>query len=130
MDNYSKPGMTQEQLQNIRESYGLDGNIAEQYFRWAGSVIHGDLGISLKNKRPVTEIIGERLPATLILMGTAFAISLIFAIPLGLWAGLKKNKMPDNIIGFLTYVGISIPPFWLSMVFNYYFFFEITNSSE
>lgn len=116
MDNYSKPGMTQEQLQNIRESYGLDENIAEQYFRWAGHVIHGDLGISVKNKRPVTEIIGERLPATLILMGTAFAISLIFAIPLGLWAGLKKNKMADNIIGFLTYVGISIPPFWLSMI--------------
>ena len=116
MDNYSKPGMTQEQLDAIRDAYGLDGNVVEQYIRWVGHVVHGDLGTSLNHKRPVVEVIGERLPATLLLMGVALVIALVVSIPLGLWAGLKKNKLADNIIGILTYAGISIPPFWLSMV--------------
>lgn len=62
-------------------------------------------------------MIGERLPATLLLMGTSLLISLVAAIPLGLWAGMKKNKMADNVIGILSYIGISVPPFWLAMIF-------------
>ena len=116
IDNYSKPGMSQEQLEAIREEYGLDGNIAEQYLNWLGHVLKGDLGDSIKQNRPVIQLIGERLPATLLLMGMALLISLVLSIPLGLWAGLKKNKLADNVIGFFSYLGISIPPFWLGMI--------------
>jgi len=116
IDNYVKPGMSQEQIQIIREEYGVDGNIVERYVYWLSHIIKGDLGISIRQNRPVAQLIGERLPATLMLMGTALAISLIVSIPLGLWAGLKKNKAADNIIGFISYLGISIPPFWLAMI--------------
>lgn len=117
IDNYSKPGMTKEQIEIIKKEYHLDGNIVEQYLTWAGHVLRGDFGTSISQNRPVAQMIGERLPATLLLMGTSLLISLVAAIPLGLWAGMKKNKMADNVIGILSYIGISVPPFWLAMIF-------------
>lgn len=117
ISNYSKPGMTEEQLQVIREQYNLDGSIIKQYVTWLGHVFQGDLGDSIYKNQPVVELIAERLPATLMLMGSALLLSLVVSIPLGLWAGLKKNKLADNVIGVLTYLGISIPPFWLAMIF-------------
>ena len=78
--------------------------------------MRGDLGTSIHQNRPVVDIIAERLPATLMLMGTALAFSLMIAIPLGLWAGLRKNKLSDNIISLISYLGISVPPFWLAMI--------------
>lgn len=117
IDNYSKPGMTKEQIEIIKKEYHLDGNIVEQYLTWAGHVLRGDFGTSISQNRPVAQMIGERLPATLLLMGTSLLISLVAAIPLGLWVGMKKNKMADNVIGILSYIGISVPPFWLAMIF-------------
>ena len=117
IDNYSKPGMTKEQIEIIKKEYHLDGNIVEQYLTWAGHVLRGDFGTSISQNRPVAQMIGERLPATLLLMGTSLLISWVAAIPLGLWAGMKKNKMADNVIGILSYIGISVPPFWLAMIF-------------
>ena len=116
IDNYVRPGMTEEQIEDIKEEYELDGSMAQQYFRWMSHIMRGDLGTSIHQNRPVVDIIAERLPATLMLMGTALAFSLIVAIPLGLWAGLRKNKRSDNIISLISYLGISIPPFWLAMI--------------
>lgn len=116
IDNYVRPGMTEEQIEDIKEEYELDGAMAQQYFRWMSHIMRGDLGTSIHQNRPVVDIIAERLPATLMLMGTALAFSLMIAIPLGLWAGLRKNKRSDNIISLISYLGISIPPFWLAMI--------------
>ena len=116
IDNYVRPGMTEEQIEDIKEEYELDGSMAQQYFRWMSHIMRGDLGTSIHQNRPVVDIIAERLPATLMLMGTALAFSLMIAIPLGLWGGLRKNKRSDNIISLISYLGISIPPFWLAMI--------------
>ena len=116
IDNYVRPGMTEEQIEDIKEEYELDGSMAQQYFRWMSHIMRGDLGTSIHQNRRVVDIIAERLPATLMLMGTALVFSLIVAIPLGLWAGLRKNKRSDNIISLISYLGISIPPFWLAMI--------------
>ena len=116
IDNYVRPGMTEEQIEDIKEEYELDGSMAQQYFRWMSHIMRGDLGTSIHQNRPVVDIIAERLPATLMLMGTALAFSLMIAIPLGLWAGLRKNKLSDNIISLISYLGISGPPFWLAMI--------------
>lgn len=85
INNYVKSGMTEEQVEQVRKEYGLDGNIAQQYGRWLGHVLQGDLGTSMKQQRPVAEMIGERLPNTIILMGMALFLALIVSIPLGLW---------------------------------------------
>ena len=116
IDNYVRPGMTEEQIEDIKEEYELDGSMAQQYFRWMSHIMRGDLGTSIHQHRPVVDTISERLPATLMLLGTRLAFSLMIAIPLGLWAGLRKNKRSDNIISLISYLGISIPPFWLAMI--------------
>lgn len=116
VDNYVRAGMTKEEIEDIKREYGLDGNIAEKYGRWVLHVFQGDLGNSIHQNRPVAEMIGERLPNTLMLMGSALFLSLTVSIPLGLWAGLKKNKLADNVISFISYLGISVPPFWMAMI--------------
>ena len=125
VDNYVRPGMTQEQIEAVKEEYGLNGNIVEQYLNWLKHVLQGDLGTSIYKHRPVTEMIAERLPATLMMMGAALLISIVVSIPLGLWAGLHKNKLVDKIISVITYLGISIPPFWFAMILVLFFALEL-----
>lgn len=116
IDNYIDPGMTPEQIEAVKEEYGLSGNLAEQYVSWLTHVLKGDLGKSIRQKKPVTTMLAERLPATLMLMGMALVIAIVVSIPLGLWAGLHKNKWVDKIISVITYLGISLPPFWCGMI--------------
>ena len=118
---YMTPGatghkMTDEELDRMRESQGLNGNVVEQYMSWAGKAARGNLGISINNKRPVLDQILEKLPCTAGLMGASLVLSLVLAIPLGLIAGTHKNKLADNIISGLTYLGISVPAFWLGIM--------------
>ena len=108
--------MTDEELDRMRESLGLNGNVVEQYMSWAGKAARGNLGISINNKRPVLDQILEKLPCTAGLMGASLVLSLVLAIPLGLIAGTHKNKLADNIISGLTYLGISVPAFWLGIM--------------
>lgn len=118
---YMTPGatghkMTDEELDRMRESLGLNGNVVEQYMSWAGKAARGNLGISINNKRPVLDQILEKLPCTAGLMGASLVLSLVLAIPLGLIAGTHKKKLADNIISGLTYLGISVPAFWLGIM--------------
>lgn len=118
---YMTPGatghkMTDEELDRMRESLGLNGTAAEQYIRWAERLLHGNLGISVQTKEPVLSEIMEKLPCTAGLMGTSLLLSLLVAIPLGLIAGTHKNSLIDNLISAVTYVGVSIPAFWLGIM--------------
>ncbi|MFR7445485.1 MAG: ABC transporter permease [Sellimonas intestinalis] len=92
IQNYVKPGMSEEQIQTIREEYGVDGNIVKQYVAWVGHVVRGDLGTSIYKNRPVTELLAEKLPATLILMGAAGFLSRCFvSIPAWALGGAEKE---------------------------------------
>lgn len=118
---YMTPGatghkMTDEEMDRMRESLGLNRNVVEQYVSWAEKLIHGNLGISINNKEPVLDQILEKLPCTVGLMGASLVLSLLIAIPLGLIAGTHKNRLVDNIVSGLTYLGISVPAFWLGIV--------------
>lgn len=116
IDNYITPTMTLEEIEAVKVEYGLDGNVAQQYLNWLKHVLQGDFGTSITKHTPVTDMIAERLPATLLLMGTSLIISIVVSIPLGLWAGLHKNKFVDKVISVVTYLGISVPPFWFAMI--------------
>ena len=113
---YLNEQMSDEEKEAIRENLGLNKSLPEQYLGWAREVLKGDFGISLANNTSVTEQIVKRLPATLQLMGAALILSLLLAIPLGLWSGYRKNTWIDNIISGISYIGMSIPSFWLGMV--------------
>lgn len=108
--------LSDEQLESMRDSLGLSGNIAERYVSWAGKMLQGDWGLSTSNHQPVKDQILSRLPNTVGLMGAALVLSVALAIPLGLLAGYFRNRLPDNVISLLTYIGISVPPFWFGIM--------------
>ena len=113
---YITPEMTEEERAAVLSDLGLDKSMPEQYFAWAKRAVRGDFGVSLANKSAVMPQFLNRFPATIKLMGAAMILSFVLAIPLGLWAGLKKNTWIDNLISSLSYVGMSVPSFWLGML--------------
>ena len=113
------PKMSTADIERIRQNLGLDKPIYLQYFYWIKNIFRGDFGYSLTNYRPVLDLILERIPATLGLMGASLLVSLVLGIPLGLLSATYKNKFIDNIITFFSYIGISIPSFWFAMILIY-----------
>jgi len=118
---YVEPNMSEEYIQNLRESLGLTKPLYEQYFLWLGRILHGNFGNSLMNNRPVLTQMLERLPATVILMGTSMLLGFLIAIVLGLYSGKNKNGILDKITSLFCYVGISIPTFWFGIMLIYLF---------
>ena len=114
---YITGDMSEAEREAVIEKLGVNRSLPEQYLGWLERALHGDLGVSLSNKASVAPQLMRRLPTTILLMGCALLLSLMLAIPLGLWAGYKKNGIVDNIISFLSYIGMSIPSFWLGMLF-------------
>lgn len=113
---YIQPGMSAEQIARIKERYGTDEPLMKKYFTWGKGALKGDFGNSLVSKKSVMSEIVNKLPATVLLMGSAMLLSLCLAIPLGLIAGYYKNRLPDKIVGVVIYIGMSIPQFWLGMI--------------
>lgn len=113
---YVTPDMGPEQIKAIRAHMGLDKSLPEQYLSWLTSALQGNLGVSLANQSPVVPQILKRLPATLELMGLSVLVAVVVAIPLGLWAGYKKNTWVDHVISGFTYLGMSVPSFWLGIL--------------
>ena len=111
LNMYIRPDMTEEEVENIRQSLGLDGTIVEQYFAWLFNLCKGNMGNSVINHQPVASQIMAKLPATLLLMGTSFVLSILVAIPLGLISGMKKNKWKKILSLFLAfYISMSAFP--------------------
>lgn len=118
---YVEPNMSEQYIENLRESLGLNRPIPEQYFLWLGRVLQGNFGNSLMSKRPVLTQILERLPATVILMGTSMVLGFLVAVLLGLYSGKNRNGLLDKITSVFCYVGISIPNFWFGIMLIYLF---------
>lgn len=113
---YITPDMTPEQEEQIIEDLGLNQSFMEQFKGWFLKAIKGDFGYSLANKSPVADQFSRRLPATLLLMGISTLLSILVAIPLGLIAGLYEDKLADNLISGIAYIGMAIPSFWLGIL--------------
>ena len=114
--HYIQPNMTNEEIALLREELGLNDGLFEKFFGWAKSVLSGNLGYSQINHRSVAVQIAERIPATVGLMGASLLLSIVVSVPLGLLCGTHKNRLIDQIVSTLSYVGISVPSFWLGMV--------------
>jgi peptide/nickel transport system permease protein len=111
------PRISPEDLRRIRENFGLDRPVAVQYAKWLERVVlHGDFGISYTTGEPVSEMIMERLPATLELMGSAFVLSILVGIGIGVLSALKRHTSIESLITLGSLVVISIPVFWLGLV--------------
>jgi peptide/nickel transport system permease protein len=107
---------SQEAYDALRARNGLDQPLVEQYFRWAGRALTGDLGVSFRSGEPVTVLIGERLPATLTLAFAAILLALLIAVPLGTLSALRPRSLTDRVATVISQIGISVPDFWLAIV--------------
>jgi peptide/nickel transport system permease protein len=107
---------SEEDYANARRYLGLDRPYVEQYFSFAGKVLIGDFGTSLRARRPVIELIQERLPNSLRLAGFAMAVSLSLAFPLGVMAAVKKGTGVDRAAQVIAVLGQSLPTFWVAIV--------------
>jgi peptide/nickel transport system permease protein len=112
----SRENATVEEKAELRTSLGLDQPVVVQYGRFLTRTLTGDLGISYRNQRPVTQLIAERLPATLELVIVATILSLALGIPLGVLCALKPNGVAARLIQAVSLIGISTPTFVTGIV--------------
>jgi peptide/nickel transport system permease protein len=112
----SRENATVEEKAELRRTLGLDQPVVVQYGRFLGRTLTGDLGISYRNQRPVTQLIAERLPATLELVLVATILSLSLGIPLGVLCALNPNGVAARLVQALSLIGISTPTFVTGIV--------------
>lgn len=109
------PNSTQEYIEQMRESYGLNDPIPVQYAKWVGNMFQLDFGRSFEDNRPVLDKIIERVPATLQLSAAGYLIGLL-GIPLGILAARHRGRGIDNSVRIFTVVGQAIPHWWLGLM--------------
>jgi ABC-type dipeptide/oligopeptide/nickel transport system permease component len=112
---------TEATCNQFKARYGLDKSIPEQFVRYAINLMKGEFGNSLKDRRPITIIIGERLPMTIELTVLAVSLSSFFGILLGVISALKRNTIFDTLTMLGANVGVSMPIFWLGLLLAYLF---------
>ena len=117
LDEYS----TQEDIDRMMAKLGTDKPYYQQYFFFLRDALRGDLGVSIKDGRPVVEVILERLPATLYLGLTAFIVSLLVGIPLGILSSIKRGSLIDQAGKVIALLGQAAPPFWLGIMLIIFF---------
>ncbi len=110
------PNLTAADAERLRAVYGLDRPLHERYLAWLGGALQGDFGYSRLFGRPVLETLLPRLANTLMLMGLAFALALLIALPLGVLAARRPQSLTDGTVNLFAFAGISLPPFWLAIL--------------
>lgn len=108
--------VSEEQIENIREYWGLNRSPSERYFIWLENILHGDWGDSLIYRKPVIRVIGQRVTASLALMLTAWAFSGVLGFAMGILAGFREGKPLDRIIKSFCLILASTPVFWFGLL--------------
>jgi peptide/nickel transport system permease protein len=112
-DQYQR--MSTEQIEKIRVQYGFDKPWTVRYVRWLGRLLQGDLGYPLKGSKPVLRQIGERIPNTLLLMGTALLLALIIGVPIGVLMAFKQYSALDMVLTVVVFAFLSLPSFFVGL---------------
>lgn len=110
-----------EDIRMMEEHFGLNRPIYEQLFIYIYNVIQGDLGYSYFERRPVLTMILERIPATLLLMGTQFVLSVLIGIALGVFSSRRPNSLSDHLITVGSSIGYCLPVFWIGQILIMFF---------
>ena len=110
------PRVPPEVRERIRESLGLDQPWYVRYVLWLKSVLTGDFGYSFMSHSPVIELIWQRLPNTLAVVGVAYIVGLVVGVPVGMLSAVRRNSFLDHAISTVTYAGFSVPTFFTGLV--------------
>lgn len=115
---------TPEQIELFKERWGLNRPLWVRYFGFYNNLLHGDLGVSIRTERPVLKEILIHFPATFELATLSLLLSIILGIPLGVFSAIKRNHWFDHIVRVGSLTGVSIPNFWLGLLFLLIFYFN------
>ena len=113
--------MPPEMIEQLRQKFGLDKPIMVQYVNWLGGIVRGDFGESIFYHEDVGKLMGERFPITIYLGALALVLGAVTGIMVGLIAAIKRGQWPDKILTPLTYIGVTIPVFWLGILMILFF---------
>jgi peptide/nickel transport system permease protein len=113
--------VSQEIVDAAREELGLDKPFLVQYFTWLGNLLRGDMGTSYVSNKPVFSTFVSKLPATLLLTFVSILLTVVISIPLGIWAAVRQNRATDYVIRIASFIGNSLPNFFVSLLLMYLF---------
>jgi len=108
----ANPAVPPEVRENIKRSLGLDQPWPLRYVHWLTSVVHGDWGFSFGSRIPVWELLKLRIPATLTVVGVAYLVSLVIALPIGIYSAVRQYSPMDHVATTLAFIGFSLPTFF------------------
>lgn len=111
--------VSQEMIDNARAELGLDKPFVVQYFTWLGNLLRGDMGTSYVSNMPVFSTFVSKLPATLLLTAVSILLTVLISIPLGIWSAVKQNTATDYVIRTASFIGNSLPNFFVSLLLMY-----------
>jgi len=114
-------------IDSLRNQYGLGQPIYQQYFKWLWKILHGDFGLSFRWQKPVSELIAERLPLTMIVSIFTLIFTYSMAIPIGIYSAVRQYSISDYGLTIVGFVGLAIPNFLLALIlmFVFYRYFNI-----
>lgn len=119
---YIGPKARPEEIERVRIKLGLDKPLPVQYAIYMGELLHGDLGNSISTKRPITQELADRLPATLELLFVGMLLAVLFGLPLGVLSARWNGRLPDIFIRLISIMGVSMPAFFLGLLLQIIFF--------
>ncbi len=121
MGNTASP----EDIERMREKLGLNDSLPVQYVRWVWQAVQGNLGYSIVSHRPVSEVIIEKMPASLSLMGISLIVSMVVGLTIGAIAAIKQYSWFDYLTTTFAFLGNALPSFWIAMILIWFFSVEL-----
>ena len=113
----TNPNVPAEVRASLRAQFGLDDPVATRYLRWAGSMVQGDWGFSFASRVDVDTLILQRIPVTLLIIGSSQILALLIALPVGVYAATRPYSIFDQIANTLAFIGFSLPTFFTGILF-------------
>jgi peptide/nickel transport system permease protein len=110
------PNIPPEVRMNLRQQFGLDDPTVVRYLRWLTAMVQGDWGYSFVSRVPVHELVLQRLPTTLFILGSAYAVALLIALPVGILSAIKPYSFFDQLATTFAFIGYSLPTFFTGLL--------------
>jgi peptide/nickel transport system permease protein len=111
--------VSEQEAENLRRQYGLNQPIYVQYYKWMAQVVRGNFGMSMEWKRPVAEVIGDRLVLTMVVSFAALLLTWALALPIGIYSAVRQYSLGDYLFTFVGFIGLAVPGFLLALVILY-----------
>jgi peptide/nickel transport system permease protein len=111
--------VSEQEAENLRRQYGLNQPVYVQYYKWMAQVVRGNFGMSMEWKRPVAEVIGDRLVLTMVVSFAALLLTWALALPIGIYSAVRQYSLGDYLFTFVGFIGLAVPGFLLALVILY-----------